>query len=593
MRRRTLLWTFFPPLLTILVLSLLLVTAFAAQAVRSFIVRETGKDLEQTARLTAPVFAARLGAGDEAGVQELCRDYGEATGIRFTVIRADGRVVGDSLEPPARMENHADRPEVIAALADGLGRSSRFSATLDHRRVYCAVAAATAGGTAFVVRTSIASASLGDVMSGSQERIALTGLALALVAGITAYLLSRRLRNALARLQFSAESFAAGNLDARAHESDSEEISALAYAMNRMAGQLGRRIETIDAQRRELEAVMSSMIEGVIAVDLDETVIRMNAVAARLLGMPADQAAGRSIQEAARDPDLTALVQRALGGDTIVERDVHLGRRNEICVQVTATDLRDGDGELIGALLVLNDVTHLRRLENMRRDFVANVSHELKTPITSIKGFVETLLEEPPTDETEVRRFLGIVNRQADRLDAIISDLLALSRLEKDTESGGIDLQELPLGGILEQVQRDLAARDPEAAGRVRVVCGGDVRAAVNPALLEQAVGNLVDNALKYSPAGTPVELACDESDEGVLVAVRDQGPGIGPEHLPRVFERFYRVDKARSRSMGGTGLGLAIVKHIAQAHHGRVAVESEVGKGSTFTIILPREVPA
>ncbi len=200
------------------------------------------------------------------------------------------------------MENHADRPEVIAALADGSGRSSRYSATLDHRRVYCAVAAATAGGTVFVVRTSIADASLGEVMSGSLARIALAGLALALLAGLTAYLLSRRLRNALARLQFSAEAFAAGNLDARAHESDSEEVAALADAMNRMADQLGRRIETIDAQRRELEAVMSSMVEGVIAVDLDETVIRLNAVAAR----PAGRAApSRPPAAASRRPPAT------------------------------------------------------------------------------------------------------------------------------------------------------------------------------------------------------------------------------------------------------------------------------------------------
>ncbi len=593
MPRRSLLWTFFPPLLTILVLSLVLVTAFSGQAVRTFVLRETGKDLEQMARVTVPQFAAALGTGDEQAVQDLCRRLRTLTGMRFTVIMAGGRVAGDSVEEPGRMDNHADRPEVKAALAGETGRSRRYSATLDHQRVYCAIAAETDSGQPFAVRASISEATLAEVMSGALTRIAAAGLALALLAGLTAYLLARRLRNALSRLQAGAEAFAAGNLDERAREADSAEIAALAEAMNRMADQLGRRIETIDTQRRELEAVMSSMVEGVVAVDLDETIISMNGVASRMLGQAPGWAMGRSIQEAARDPHLTRMVQGALAGGATVERDVRLGGRDEVCVQATATDLRDGEGSLIGALLVLNDVTRLRRLENMRRDFVANVSHELKTPITSIKGFVETLLEQPPAEPAEVRRFLGIINRQADRLDAIISDLLALSRLEKDTESGGLELSDLPLRPVLERIQRDLAARDPAGGARVVLACPEGLRVTVNAALLEQAVGNLLDNALKYSPADTPVELGGSRATGGVHITVSDRGPGIAAEHLPRLFERFYRIDKARSRVLGGTGLGLAIVKHIAQAHRGRVTVSSEVGRGSTFTITLPAEVTA
>jgi len=565
----------------------------ALDPVRSFIVRETGKDLEYVARLTAQQFAAPLSSGDQDAVQALCREYGAITGMRFTVIQTDGRVVGDSREEPGRMDNHADRPEVITALAGETGRSTRYSATLDHRRVYCAVVARTAAGVPYVVRTSISEASLGEVMSGALGRIALAGLVLALVASLTAYLLSRRLRNALARLQTSAEAFAAGELGEHTLEADTAEITALAEAMNNMADQLSRRIETIDAQRRELEAVMTSMVEGVVAVDRDEMVISLNGVAASLLGVARGEAHGRSIQEIARNPDLTGMVQKSLAAGVTVERDIRLGSRDEVCVRATATDLRDGDGDMIGALVVLNDVTRLRRLENMRRDFVANVSHELKTPITSIKGFVDTLLEHPPEDPEEIRRFLGIINRQADRLDAIISDLLALSRLEKDTENGGIELLELPVRAVLERIQRDLAARDAAGAARVDLSCAENLRIRLNPALIEQAVGNLVDNALKYSPPETTVEVACESDAHAVRIAVTDQGPGIAAEHLPRIFERFYRVDKARSRQMGGTGLGLAIVKHIAQAHRGRVTVASEVGKGSTFTIILPREVPA
>ena len=590
MRRGTLLWTLFPPLLLILVVTLALVTGFAGRSMRTFFVERTAIELENLARVSGPRFVPLVLANDQAAVQALCRELGTISRIRLTVVLPDGTVMGDSEEIPASMDNHGDRPEIVTALAGGTGSSTRFSSTLDHQRMYVAVPVGTDAGDntpTLVMRTSVSLGSLALLIRGVYGKIIFAGILLALLAGVTSYLLSRSLGRSLGRLQEGAEAFAAGDLDQQLYVADTTEIAAVADAMNHMARQLGDRIGTIDSQRKELKAVLSSMVEGVLAVDTGENVISLNQAAARLLGRDRQEALGRSIQEIGRNPELTILAQEVLAGAGPMEKDIRLGTATDRWIQVHATGLvQEGDLPL-GALLVMNDITRIRRLESMRRDFVANVSHELKTPITSIKGYVETLIENPPEDSEGFDRFLGIINRQADRLNSIISDLLSLSRLEFN---GGIERHSLPLSPVLERVVRDLISRHPEAESSVTVACETRIRAEINAPLFEQAVSNLLENALKYSPEGSPVTLSCDQDEGRTCIEVRDTGSGIAAEHLPRLFERFYRVDKARSRQMGGTGLGLAIVKHIAQAHQGLVTVTSELGVGSTFTIILPWE---
>jgi two-component system phosphate regulon sensor histidine kinase PhoR len=274
--------------------------------------------------------------------------------------------------------------------------------------------------------------------------------------------------------------------------------------------------------------------------------------------------------------------------DCPVDGDVVLRHANDRVLQVNGTSLRDAQGRSIGAVIVLNDVSRLRQLESMRRDFAANVSHELKTPITSIKGFVETLLDGALQDPHDAERFLRIVARQADRLNAIIEDLLSLSRVEKDAEAAEIALSMADLRPVLESALDDCKSKASLRGIRLAFDCAAEVVARINPPLLEQAVMNLLDNAVKYSEPGGDVHLLVQAAAGEVSIRVRDHGCGIAPEHLPRLFERFYRVDKARSRKQGGTGLGLAIVKHIVLAHRGRVTVESEPGAGSTFCIHLP-----
>jgi two-component system phosphate regulon sensor histidine kinase PhoR len=284
------------------------------------------------------------------------------------------------------------------------------------------------------------------------------------------------------------------------------------------------------------------------------------------------------------------MAQAVLAGEAPVERDVQLGPLADTWLQVRASGLRGPDGARIGALLVLDNVTRLRKLETMRRDFVANVSHELKTPITSIKGFVETLLHEQLEDKDNSLRFLGIILRQVNRLDAIIGDLLMLSRLERGSEEQTIQIQCESLAEVLCAAVEMCEKKAADKSMRLDLECPADLQAEINAPLLEQAVTNLIDNAIKYSGAGAAVRIAASHEGHAVVICVQDQGCGIEPVHLPRLFERFYRVDRARSRELGGTGLGLAIVKHIVAAHRGSVRVESTVGRGSTFFISLPQE---
>jgi len=396
------------------------------------------------------------------------------------------------------------------------------------------------------------------------------------------------------RLRRGVERLTAGQSDLNLPRYNTGPIGGLSRALGQMAAEFNQRLRSIRQQRNESEAVLASMVEGVIAVDLDERVLNVNRAASEMLQVVPSRAVGRSIQEVIRNTALQHFVAQALTTETpstadlVIRAESDAGEPEERFVQVQGAALRDAAGVRIGVLVVLHDVTRLRRLEMIRRDFVANVSHEIKTPITAIKGSVETLLDGHDYDYDEAVRFLQIIERQSDRLNAIVEDLLALARIEQDTERERIDLQTANVRDVVRNAIEAVAviARSKRIAIESR--CADDGVALMNRALIEQALVNLLDNAIKYSSAGTTVRVDCQRSDQELTLAVADQGVGIETEHLPRLFERFYRTDRARSRAQGGTGLGLSIVKHIANAHGGRVEVESEFGVGSTFRIRVP-----
>lgn len=438
------------------------------------------------------------------------------------------------------------------------------------------------------VPTALAAA-LGEIVDEVPFGAALQGTLIIAVLGSGSWLLSRRIGQWLDEYSIAAGQYADGRFLYRAPASDWNEFERLSDALNQMARQIDQRMRTILRHQSEQEAMFASMNEGVLAVDNRGIILNLNDTCAELLETPEPmRLKGRLVHEVIRKADLLAFVDSVLASQMPREGEIRVHGRENRWLNAHGTVLRDADRQTIGAIVVFHDVTQLRRLEIVRRDFVANVSHELRTPITSIKGFVETLLDGAGDDRQSAERFLRIVLRQVNRLNAIIEDLLILSRIEKGAEDSTIELGYACLAEVLHAAVEMCQRRAAEKGVTISVGCPAELTTRMNSHLLEQAVVNLVDNAVKYSESGSTVSLAATCDEQGVSITVEDEGCGIEPRHLPRLFERFYRVDQARSRQLGGTGLGLAIVRHIALAHHGSVSVRSTVGVGSTFTLRLP-----
>lgn len=603
MKRRRLLWQIFPPMVLVMVMTVIGATFFAVRQVKEFTISQTEADLAVRARLVRKEVQDYFLTHDFKRLHDLCQQAGQEARARITVILADGTVVADSEEDLARMDNHGDRPELMAALAGGTGASIRFSRTLSKNMLYVAVPIhAARGGPAGLdgsihgaLRVSIPLTPMDNLLRDVSMHILLGALVLIVLAAITTLSVSRKISRPLEEMQHIAERFGRHDFDGKITFADnkvSKEVVALGEALNQMALELKERIETVTQQKNELEAVFRNMVEAVLVIDQEERVGRVNEAAVRLLGIPAKRGGqGRTIVETVRNVNLLKFVRETLASSTPLTGEIVFGARaEEQHFQASGTALFDGQGQRLGALIVLNDVTKMRQLEEMRREFVANVSHELKTPITSIKGFVETICDGSVEQPEDRERFLQIVLKQANRLNDIVDDLLSLSRIEQEEERQEIELQAGPLVPVLQNCIEAGSLRAREKELNLTLQCEGEISVRMNPRLLEQAITNLLINAIKYSHDRGEIRLAASKEKDEVVIQVTDFGCGIAKEHLPRLFERFYRSDKARSRKLGGTGLGLAIVKHIVQAHKGAVSVDSEPGRGSVFTLRLPAD---
>ena len=496
------------------------------------------------------------------------------------------------------MDNHRGRPEIKTAFSGRTGSSVRFSKTLGQTMLYVAIPIQFAPPMPpGALRLSMPATSIDLVLSSIRKKILLGSLLVIILAAYLSLYAARRISRPLEEMKQAAQRLGGGALEQPIrikNKNMSVEMTALAGALNRMADEINRRIRIIVRQRNELEAVFAIMAEPIIAVDAEERIIRMNRAATSLFMLDPKAVKGKAMQGVIRNSVLRELISRSLWDNTSLEEEIFLFEgTSRIILQTHAVPLRNGDRKNMGALVVMNDLTRIKRLEKIRQDFVANVSHEIKTPLTAIKGYVETLLDGALDNSDDAARFLEIVARQTARLDAIVDDLLTLSRIENKADKGEIMLNEGKILPVFNAAYQTCAVNAEKKKINVRIQCSDALAAPMNSPLLEQAIINLLTNAITYGPGGSTVTLRAEhqktpEDREIVRINVEDQGPGIEREHLGRLFERFYRCDKARGRKQGGTGLGLAIVKHIAQSHGGSVSVRSNPGRGSVFTISLP-----
>lgn len=581
---KTLLWKLCSSYLLLAAISLAICLATASLLLNQSVISQAQEELAAQARLVR----VRLERQSESTCQAVCAEFSAALGSRFTIISTAGQVLADSEQDPSSFDNHADRPEIRAALTGSTGVSLRRSHSLGKELLYVAVPLRHGSEIWGAARAALPEAALQERLALLRGKLLLGAVPALVLAAAASFLLALRVSKPLQEIEQGVLRFTQGGLRHRIRIAGPQEITRLAESCNRMAAQLDEQSGSLRKQLALLESTFRSMAEAVIVLDPEGRILRCNQAAGRLFGFNPAAAEQRDLQELIRLADVQQFFEKTMQQGGTTEGIITISTGREKILSANGARLRSESGANAGALLVFHDITRLKRLETMRRDFAANVSHELKTPITAISGFVETL-RDGALHEPDAERFLDIIARNVQRLRTIIEDLLALARLEQEEESDQISLSWKAVRPVLENAAALCANAAAEKGLHLDVDCPDVLKARLNAPLLEQAVVNLLDNAIKYSSnQQSRVILRAAQAQDKVLIVVQDFGCGIASEHHARLFERFYRVDKARSSKLGGTGLGLAIVKHIAQAHHGTISVESAPGRGSTFTVQLP-----
>ncbi|MBU7008599.1 two-component system histidine kinase PnpS [Phosphitispora fastidiosa] len=505
---------------------------------------------------------------------------------RVTVIDAKGQVLGDSVADKDSMVNHFSRPEIQKALDNQTGKAIRYSSSAGKRMIYFAVPVKKDNDIYGAVRVAVP---WSEIEAGQNHIRWSIGTAIFVALILTVVVVSSFTSTLVVPLQemtWVAKEMAEGKLDLNVDVKAKDEIGALGSGFNYMAQRLRDTISQITEERNKVSAILTSMNDGVIAIDGKGNILLINPAIERMFHIKYEHILGKSVIEVVRNFDLERLLHLALSSSESITRELQVFTPDPKTFRVSTAPLTNETG-VVGVVAVMRDVTAFREVERMKTDFVANVSHELRTPLTSIKGFVETLLDGALKEPETARHFLEIINDEADRLNRLIGDLLSLSRIE--AKQGEIHKTLVNLERLISNVVSVLSPQANEKSLSLNVDIKSPLPALkVDSDMIGQLMINLVDNAIKYTPEGGSINITAIRVKNGIKVAVKDTGIGIPWESIPRLFERFYRVDKARSREMGGTGLGLAIVKHILEVHGGTIDIASRVGRGSTFTFFLP-----
>jgi two-component system phosphate regulon sensor histidine kinase PhoR len=568
----------------VVVAALAIVTVLVSQRQRGWLIGRHQEGLESQARRAAVALGVP-GAAWAEHAPRIADSLALVLGCRVTLIDARGGVRGDSDVPAAglpALENHAGRAEVRAALAGGTGRAVRRSHSLGVDLVYVAVPLPH-GGDLAVLRLAEPLAVIRG-LNASLLRHSLLAAAIAFLISVPlAFWVTRPLVERALALERIAARVGDGDAAARAREQPADELGRLGRALNLMAAELRKRLTALERERDERERILAHMSDGVALIDADDRVVHANQSLATILGAPLPPAAGTPFQEFARSPELSDLLRAAREHMQPVDLDLRLWTPQQRRVRVTATRL--GGSEAGSVIMVLHDLTEIELLNQVRQDFVANVSHELKTPLTSVRGYAETLLDGGLEDAENRQGFVRVIREQATRLETLVDDLLSLAELERP--DARLRLESFDLRDAVQRQAALLRDRAERAGLALELEPGPPTPVVADRLRIDEVIANLLDNAIKYTERGG-IRVRLGSVDSQAWCEVRDSGTGIPAEDLPRIFERFYRVDKARSREKGGTGLGLAIVKHILALHGGRVTAESVVGEGSAFRFELP-----
>lgn len=557
-------------------------------SLKRFYQHRIAKELETSAILVKNILNESLETQD---IQNSVLELSSQIGARITVVDSEGNVLSDSDEDPAKMENHKNRPEIKIALANQTGQSIRFSNTIKIDMMYVAVPIKKKDEVSGVVRLALPLTEIKEKLSNIYKIIIYSLLMGGLISLALGALVGRSFSTPLSEMKSLAQKIVHGDFRHRIRIKSKDEIGQLAESLMEMSEQLEKKIKAITEDKNKMEAILSSMREGVIVLDKNENILLFNSSLYQMLELRSEKYIGRPFWEIISNNEINSILKQTLRKKDSLSGQVSLLHPEARIIQIQTALINDNQGRLLGIVGVFHDITNLKKLEKARSEFIANVSHELKTPITSIIGFVETLKNGAVDDLKKRDEFLNIIYSHSQRLNNLLNDILSLSRIE--FREIKMNFQPVSIKEILDNAQALYKNKIESKKQSLQVDIASKLPPVLSdPEMITQAFSNLIDNAIKFTPEKGKIIVRAQETDDFIRTDVSDTGIGIEKKHVSRIFERFYRVEKARSREMGGTGLGLAIVKHIVQANKGKIKVKSQSGKGSTFSVFLPTANP-